>query len=158
MKLRRLAIVFAAAAMIAAIPISNSVFAQKEEESKKATICHFPDGKSEGIVIEVANAAVQMHIKMHGDSLVGKKGGFGDKCIRKCDPDQLCKKGEVLDPKTCRCEPTKCQEEEKCKPGTVWDPKKCQCVPDGGGCKEQACEPGSVWSSEKCACVPEQKG
>ncbi len=152
MKLGRLAVVFAAAAFIAAIPLSNMVLANQEG---KVDICHFPDGKEEGIVISVSAAALDTHITMHGDltKFEVPKGG-GNKCIRTCKI-QACKKGEVFDKKLCRCVPGDgCGKEQECGKGQVWDPKKCQCVPDDGCGKEQECGKGEIWDPNKCQCVP----
>ena len=132
MGLRRLVVVCALAAIIAAIPLSNAVLAGNE----KVDVCHFPDDKDVGHVISVSSAALDVHVKMHGDATkFSVKKGSKD-CVRDCKPkgkeeEQACGKGEIFDPVLCRCVPVKC-EPQKCHPGFVWSSKLCECVPEGG--------------------------
>ena len=153
MRFQRIAVVIALAMIIAAIPVSNAVLAQIKNET---TICHFPDGKSEGHIIDVGLAAVDTHLKMHGDYLVFEKPKGGKVCVRNCEI-QKCGKGEVWDPKKCQCVPgdLPCKQPEECPKGEVWDPIKCRCVKDDPKqCEPIKCPPGEVQDPKSCKCVP----
>jgi hypothetical protein len=57
------------AGCLLAIPLSHSVTWAKKGDGppEKVKICHFPDGKTEGHVIEISENAVDAHISKHGD-------------------------------------------------------------------------------------------
>lgn len=136
--MRRIGIIFCAALFLAAIPVSH--YALANGNANKVSICHFPDGKEIGDIIEVSGngSAVSKHVTLHGDAtkyLLLKGGGcVGQK--GKCDPilEAKCKKlGGKFDPKTCKCitkDPGKCTDVQiaKCKKlGGVLD-KNCNCI------------------------------
>ena len=69
-----------------AIPLSHSVSAKKKKGAghpAKVSICHFPDDKTEGHVIEVSENAVAAHVSHHGDCttfVVSEETG-GCRCV-----------------------------------------------------------------------------
>lgn len=151
MKLRRLVVVFALAAFIAAIPLSNVVLAQ--HMGSKTTICHFPNGKEIGRIISVASIALDTHITMHGDlTRFGTLGPKGNQCEKICKILK-CGRGEIFDTKLCKCVKDKCPPYHPvCDKNEHYDTNLCRCVPDD--CLKQDCKQGEVWDAKLCKCVP----
>ena len=156
MKFKRIGILACVAAAVIAVPFAQMAVASHEKGHTKTTICHVTADDGTGVVIEVAQAAVKTHIKMHGDSTKYKIKKGSNECVvfTKCQP-KICHKGYVWDCKLNKCVPDKggC-DPQKCPPGSTYDCKLQKCVPDGHGCKPRPCPKGESWSCKAEKCLP----
>lgn len=120
--------VFAGVAVaLLAVPFAQIALAQS---TGKTAICHFPADKTTGIILEVSDEAVAVHVKLHGDS---KKFTRDKRNPNKCFAITKCK------PK-------------KCPIGYKYNCKTRRCERVDDGCKHKPCPKGYEWNckAEKC--------
>jgi hypothetical protein len=118
---RLLGVILLAAGLLV-VPLSHwAISGDKKDENEKVAICHFPNGKEVGHVIEVSENAVPAHVANHGDCtafVITSKEVDGDscrcatcaetcdlnfnQCIGNCDGDLRCEKNCSAEHAHCR--------------------------------------------------------
>jgi hypothetical protein len=144
---RLLGVILLAAGLLV-VPLSHwAISGDKKDKNEKVAICHFPNGKEVGHVIEVSENAVPAHVANHGDctEFVTLKDGESCRCAT-CTEACALNHEQCLakcDPKDKNCIPSCDEELKRCLVG-------CKCS-DSCNVKYEECLATRGRSEEICA-------